>query len=254
MPSARAPWSRSRCRRANASPGSGTIDNVGGILLIVLIAGVLIAAIIYAQKKAQERRDALAAWARARGLTYSRDRQRGVDDAFAFQCLRQGDNRYAHNVMQGRWERYDVYAFDYHYETHSTDSKGRTQTHSHSFSAVIVTPPFPIKPLAIRREHLFDKVGEFFGLDDIDFELAEFSREFHVTAKDRRWAYDVLHQEAMEYLLASPRCTIEFVDGSAIVFDKTDFSATEFETALRLVTGLIGRIPADVIRHHTEGA
>ena len=52
-------------------------------------------------------------------------------------------------------------------------------------------------------------MGEFFGFDDIDFESDEFSREFCVKAADRRWAFDVIHQATMEFLLAAPRFTIE---------------------------------------------
>jgi hypothetical protein len=224
------------------------MENIGGVLLVILIVGLLVAGVIYAQVLARRRREALAAWARARGLSFSADKQRGVDDSFGFSCLRQGDNRYAHNVMQGRYREFDVYAFDYHYETHSHDSKGRRQTHSHAFSAVIVTPSVPIKPLLIRAEGFFDKVGEFFGMDDIDFELAEFSRAFFVKSPDRRWAFDVLHQEAMEYLLEAPRHTIEFLDGNAMVQTGRVFDAEQFNAALALGVGLIERIPQSVMR------
>ena len=44
--------------------------------------------------------------------------------------------------------------------------------------------------------------GEFFGHDDIDFESAEFSRNFYVKSSDRKWAFDILHARAMEFLLA----------------------------------------------------
>ena len=224
------------------------MEDIGGFLLIVLIVGAVVAAIIYAQVLARRRREAMAAWARARGLTYTPEKQRAVDDAFPFSCLHRGDNRYAYNVMQGRWREFDVYAFDYHYETHSHDSKGRRQTHTHTFSAVIVTPSFPIKPLLIRTEGFFDKVGEFFGADDIDFELAEFSREFFVKSPDRRWAFDVLHQEAMEFLMQSPRYTLEFQNGSAIALTDATWAPDAFDAALKVVGGLIERIPQSVVR------
>lgn len=223
-------------------------ENIGGIFAVIAFVGLLIALIVYAQVQARKRREAMAAWAGARGLSYSADKQRGVENSFGFACLHQGDNRYAHNVMQGKIDKYDVYAFDYHYETHSHDSKGRRQTHHHTFSAVIVRPDFPIKPLAIRRENFFDKVGEFVGIDDIDFELAQFSREFHVKSPDRKWAFDVLHQEAMEFLLSAPRYKIEFQDGAAIAWDGSDFKPEHFDAALALVTGLIDRIPKSVVR------
>ncbi len=89
-----------------------------------------------------------------------------------------------------------------------TGSGKNRQTHRHA--VVIVETGLPVIPLEIRREHLLDKVGEFLGHDDIDFESAEFSRTFHVTAADRKWAYDVIHTRTMEYLLQAPPFTIAF--------------------------------------------
>jgi len=112
--------------------------------------------------------------------------------------------------MEGTWSDRHLLAFDYHYETHSTDSKGHRRTNHHHFSAVILASALPLKPLFIRAEGFFDKLTEFVGFDDIDFESAEFSRKFYVKAKDRRWAYDVIHARTMEFLLSMPRFTIQF--------------------------------------------
>ena len=137
---------------------------------------------------------------------------------------------------------------DYHYETYSTDSKGRRTTHHHYFSAVVVETAPSLKPLFIRGESFFDKIGEFMGFDDIDFELAEFSSSFHVTAPDKRWAFDVLHQEAMEFLLNSPRFALEFHGGRVVAYRNNTFSTADFESALEVVSGLIDRLPRSVLR------
>ena len=108
-----------------------------------------------------------------------------------------------------------IWAFDYHYETYSSSKHGRRTNH-HYFSAVIIAPNMLLKPLFIRPEHFLDKVTEFFGYDDIDFESAEFSRKFYVKSPDKKWAYDVIGQPTMEFLLAAPRFTLQFAGGGVI--------------------------------------
>jgi len=216
---------------------------VPGMMFVVVIVVVIVMAVI-GHAQAQKRRKDLAAWAAARGLEFSPDRMGGVDDRFpGFEALRRGDNRYAHNILSGRRNGAEFYAFDYHYETHSRDSKGRRRTNHHHFSAVILGAPVPLQSLAIRPEGFFDRVGAFFGYEDINFESAEFSRKFHVSAPDRRWAYDVLHARAIEFLLASPFYTIDMEPTHVLALRNAVFPPDEFETAARVVEGLLERLP-----------
>jgi hypothetical protein len=139
--------------------------------------------------------------------------------------------------------------FDYHYETHSTDSKGRRQTHHHYFSAVIVNSKIPLKPLMIRPEGVFDKLKDFFGYNDIDFESAEFSKKFHVSAKDERWAYDVLHARAIEFLMGRTRYSIEFDRHHIIAWmGGRVFAAESFEDSANVVIGLLELLPDHVVQ------
>jgi hypothetical protein len=216
-------------------------------MFVALIAGI-IAIAVYAHRQAEKRRAAIAAWAAGHGLTFRRDRDRSIESRYPFSCLSQGHNRYAHNISSGQVRDYGVCAFDYHYETYSSDSKGRRTTHHHHFSAVILQTALPLRPLAIRPENFLDRIGEFVGFDDIDFELAEFSREFHVKSPDKRWAFDVLHQESMEFLLAAPRFNIEFQEGFAMVRRTRRFAPEDFEAAFSVATGLIDRLPGSVVR------
>jgi hypothetical protein len=214
-----------------------------GMMFVVVIALVIAMAVI-GHAQAQKRRKALEAWAAAHGLEFSPDKMWGVDARFpGFEALRRGDNRYAHNLLSGRRNGAEFLAFDYHYETHSRDSKGRRQTHHHHFSAVILGAQVPLQPLTIRPEGFFDRVGAFFGYEDINFESAEFSRKFHVSAPDRRWAYDVLHARAIEFLLASPAYSIDMEPAHVLAWRGATFPPAEFETAARVVEGLLARLP-----------
>jgi len=218
---------------------------VFGILLVVGLA-------VYGIIQARARRNALAAWAAQQGLGFAPDDVRGFDDRFpAFSCLQEGSNRYAYNVSTGLWHQRQVLAFDYHYETYSTNSKGETETSHYHFSAVIVASNVLLKPLLIRPEGFFDRVKGFFGFEDINFESAEFSRKFFVQSPDRKWAYDVLHQRAMEFLLVSPVFSLKFDTQSVIAWRGTTFKPEEFTQALTVVRGLLEQLPGYVVKEQT---
>lgn len=163
-------------------------------ILVVLFLLIVIALAVWQACARAKRRQALKEWAESNGLRFSPQKDWTVEQRFPeFKRLQEGSNRYAYNIMQGGWSGRAFLGFDCHYETRTMDSKGRRQTQHHYFSAVILESDLPLKPLFIRPEGFFDKVTEFFGFDDIDFESAEFSRKFYVKAEDRRWAYDVIH-------------------------------------------------------------
>ena len=223
--------------------------------LIIVVVLVVIAFSIYSSFR---RRKELIAWSSRNGLSFNAGHDSGMDARFPdFKCLWHGHSRYAYNTMRGRWSEpgdakdplptggteLGVCAFDYHYVTGS--GKNRT---THNFSAVIVDSPIPLKGLFIRPEGFFDRVSEFFGADDIDFESAEFSRAFYVKSPDKRWAYDVIHQRMMEYLLRVPRFHVQFSRTHVIAWRSSCFSAADFGTAIRLIRGMLKRLPDYVVR------
>jgi hypothetical protein len=210
---------------------------------------LLILALVFGAQAAKKRRLLLEAWARSRGLRFRPEHDARMEDRFPlFSCLRVGDRRYAFNIMRGGRRGRGVCAFDYHYETSSTDSKGRRTTTSHYFSCVVVSSGLPLKPLSIRPEGFFDRITQFFGYDDIDFELGEFSRRFYVKAPDRRWAFDVLHQETMEFLLDHRDFTTELAGPWVMVRKSGRLEPEGFSRALDVAEGILDRLPEYLLR------
>ena len=222
---------------------------------IFIVAAIILFAVLDRQRKAKRRRE-LARWAQAKGLSFHPSPDSGVDDRFQqFKCLRQGDGgRYGYNIMEGIVGKRAICAFDYHYETHSHNSKGGRSTHHHYFSAVVVGAGLLLRPLFIRTETFVDKMAEFVGFDDIDFESTEFSRQFLVKSPDRRWAYDVLHQDTMEFLMNSPRFTLEFQGSRVIAYRGKTLSTADFEAALQVVTGILDRLPESLLSELSQSA
>jgi hypothetical protein len=225
------------------------------ILLFIAFAAIVFALMAWSHHLAKKRQEELAAWAKSYGFSFSPAHDDSMDSRFPqFSCLQEGSDRYAYNVIRGGYSGRAFCAFDYHYETYSTDSKGRRTTHNHYFSAAIMDSVLPLKPLYIRPEGFLDKVFEFLGADDIDFESAEFSRTFHVKADKKRWAFDVIHQETMEFLLKSPHFTIEFQGQRVIAYRGNTFAVGDFEAAIYVLDGLLDRLPESVARELKEGA
>lgn len=211
------------------------------ILLVSLLFFITI--LILNVLKSLPRTLKLSRWARRSGLKFSMWYDVGFKIRHGgFRCLLAGKNQFAYNVCCGRWNGWDVFAFDY---------KCTTQTLAGSqdkkFSAVLVKPEFRLKPLQIRAEAFSDRLADFMGKGDIDFESAEFSDKFYVAALDRKWAYDVLNLRAIEYLLKSPadKFFIQFSENEVLLTKLQEgiMKPHEFEAALNIATSLLFTIP-----------
>lgn len=214
------------------------------VLIIVGVAVLIIVAATFGQIAARKRREAMLALATRLGLRFDPGKDRVLPKKYQFlDKLRVGDNRYAFNILSGKHKDHDVMAFDYHYETHSTDSKGNQETQHHylSFFLLLMRVGFP--ELTIAREGFFSKVAQALGYDDIDFESHEFSRKFCVRSKDKKFAYDVCNARMMEYLLANDDLTIE-IEGPALgISFASRLSPEQIERNLTRLIAVRGLMP-----------
>jgi hypothetical protein len=205
---------------------------ISGVIVVIAIVAIL------SYRAAQKRRQAMMDLAARLGLCFDPQKDWDLAKQYSFlNKLRNGSNRYVFNKLSGRYQDRDVTAFDFHYETHSTDSKGHRQTQHHYFSCFLLHLPRSFPELVIGREGFFSKVAQAFGYDDIDFESHEFSRKFCVRSPDKKFAYDVCNARMIEYLLANADLTIEIdQDTLALTFD-SQLDLAKIEPNLnRLVT------------------
>lgn len=195
-----------------------------GILLFLAIAAAVLAGGYLAYRAAEQRRAALRELARELGWAFDPSYDTTHDDEYArFEIFRRGHSRAAYNTLRGQLEidgrAYPAKMGDFTYKVTRNTGKSRSTT-TYRFSYLIVHLPFIGAPdLLIRREGLLDKLAGAMGFDDIDFESAEFSRRFHVSAQDKRFAYDVVHPRMMEFLLASDAPTVDIERGRCCVAD-----------------------------------
>lgn len=213
-------------------------------LIAVLLVGAVLAGVIYSLIQARKRREAMFELAQKLNLGFDPGEDREIADRFNFlKQLAQGENRYATNVLSGSYRQNEILAFDYHYETHSTDAKGNRTTQHHWFSFFILMLPVTFPELTVRRENLFTRIAEVFGYQDIKFESAEFSRTFNVRSPDKKFAYDVCHAKMMEYLLANRDLSLEIENNALALAFNTRLSVEQIEANLQRLIEIRSRLP-----------
>jgi hypothetical protein len=222
-----------------------------GLVLFPIIMVVAVVAIIAGHAEQRRRREAMAAVAARLGLSFLPGNQ-GSPMGRPYELyseFRSGRSRRLSNLMRGTVRAgsflAQVVAGDYQYTTGS----GKSQT-THRLSFVIVQLPCVWAPrLTIRPEHFGDRIASAMGFDDIDFESEEFSRKFHVSGPDKRFAYDVCSPEMMEWLLrlVNPP-TIELERGAMMLHKRGRWRPEEFPNQLGLLGKFVELWPEHIVR------
>ena len=134
-----------------------------------------------------------------------------------------GRDRYAFNVVAGSFSGYPVAVFDYHYATNGDwwwPPKWKTH-HYLSIVLVDLEKDFPELTIGPEGGGLFKKIAEVLGGGDIDFESHEFSEQFDVRSKDKKFAYDFCNARMIEYLLENRATSLE-VDKCSLAMGFSD--------------------------------
>lgn len=218
------------------------------LLFLVLLAG-MIAVGVWMWQQDQKRRQALATFALNRGWTYAPSDDSWVE-RWTGPPFGQGDHRHARNVMTGTLSGEPLVAFDYSFQTHSTDGKGNTTTTTHRYAVCALHLPAYLPRLQVTPENLFTRFGNALGLDDIELESEDFNRRFRVHANDPKFASDVLSPRTMQTLLSRPAFSWR-IDGADIVsWQNGRLTPTDLLMAASTMSSVMAGIPSFVWRDH----
>jgi hypothetical protein len=228
------------------------------VLIILAIIAVIAVVAYFSWKIERDRTVALSVEAARLGWRFhgSQKNHRFDEERPQFDCFQRGHSRYAYNCMEGTLAMFGrdlpAEAGDYHYQITSGSGKNRS-TQTYQFSYLLVNLPFgPRLPsLVVRPEGLFDKLAGAVGFEDIDFESAEFSRRFHVSSSDRRFAYNLIDPRMIEFLLSAEPPRIELGAGTLlIVADQAGgrWETTDFTTAVQWANGFMEHWPSFMVR------
>jgi hypothetical protein len=171
---------------------------LGPILFGVIAVGVLVGGYLLDKK----RRERLMKFALMRGWTYVGE-DPSLVDRWPGEPFGKGDHRRARNVLTGTESGRPFTAFDYSYQTHSTDSKGHRSTTTHRWTVCVVPMPAWLGPVQVVPENLLHRMADAVGLlTDIELESEAFNRKYRVSASSAKLASDILTPRTMEYLIA----------------------------------------------------
>lgn len=217
-----------------------------GILVFALVA----VAAIYAHLQEKKRTTELEAFAARMGLSFSPRKDSSADERFArFGLFKRGHSRKAWNIMRGT-----VTLGEYDVEVESGDFRytvgtGKDQR-TYKFSYLVGSNPIGACPETIvRKEGVFDQLKGVLGFDDIDFESDEFSRRYHVSSDEKRFAYDLIDQRMMEFLMATSPPAFE-LDGHLICVSdgKARWQAEDLQRWFDWLGGFLEHWPNHVVR------
>jgi hypothetical protein len=219
------------------------MNPIGGLFIFIAFVIIAIIGSVYSAIAARKRREGLLELAQRLNLNFNAEPDYGLADQFQFlKKLAQGDNRYAYNVLSGKYQNDDIQAFDYHYQVTTHDKNGSHTTH-YRFSFFILQLPGFFPDLTIRHENFLMKVAEVFGYQDIKFESAEFSKAFNVRSPDKKFAYDVCNAKMMEFLLANRDLSIEIENQALALAFNTCLSTEQIESNLQRLAQIRSLMP-----------
>jgi hypothetical protein len=221
-------------------------------LLLFAVGLILVVAVgVYAYQADKKRRAALQAFALSNGWTYAAADDRWCD-RFAGSPFGTGDDRKARNILQGQHNGVPMIAFDYSYETHSTDSKGNRTTTTHRYAVCALQLPAPLPLLELSPETVLTRVAGALGVSDIELESEDFNRRYRVRARDPKFAYDVLNPRTMQALLGRPAQHMRLLDVDAVCWESGRLAPVELLARLSTLQTLIAGIPSFVWSDHRE--
>ena len=186
-------------------------------LIIIFFIALVIVGIVLGILAARKRREKLRTLAGKLRMWFRAEKDRNIHKEYSFlDELHKGHNRYAENIISGNYNGYDLKIFDFHYETGSGKD-----THHYHFSFFVTMFKYVFPELRITKENFFSKIGQALGFDDIDFESHEFSKQFCVRSKNKKFAYDVCNAKMIDYLLDNRDMSIEIENNAlALVFNR----------------------------------
>ena len=215
--------------------------------LLPFVGFAVVAALVlwYGWYAAKKRRELFHSFALAQGWTWVA-RDDSWTERFAGDPFGQGDDRTACNVLTGAFRGRGMVAFDYSYETHTTDSQGHTSTTTHRYAICAVALPAPLPSFELVPEGFLGRVGTMLGMQDIELESEDFNRRFRVRCEEPKLAYDLLPARTMEALLARPALHVRLRGTDALCWEDGSHSPSELLARLDTLSTLLDGVPSYV--------
>ena len=225
------------------------------VVVPAMIAVVVLGAIL-AHRAEKRRRAEISAWADSQGWGYEHGRRSGAPHV-PFDLFERGHSRSADHRVRGRLvdalrglDDPSFELFHYHYAVTTGSGKNRRTRHYHH-RCLLLDLGLAVGEIEVRKENFFDKLAAVVGFDDIDVEDPNFSKRFHVKARDRRAAYALLEAEFTEHLLTAE---LGFIARGSLVLvtESGGAEAADYDRLARYARGLVEALPRVLVNGERE--
>ena len=222
-------------------------------VLIGAMVALFVTIAVVAYKRNQARLAAIQSLCMSNGWAYSARDPFGLPHRWSGTPFGIGDDRQAKNVVTGEVKGRPMIAFDYSYETHSTDSKGNRTTTTHNYGIYALGMPCALPELHLGPEGVFSRIGKAVGMQDIELESEEFNRKYRVRCPDPKLATDVLTPRTMEMLIAAPKMRFRFAGTDLVCYENGCISAAEILNRTAVLAMVLDGVPAFVWKDYGLG-
>lgn len=113
--------------------------------------------------------------------------------------FRSGSKRAVGHALLGKRSGHVFTLFEYSYEESDDDSSTE-----YRFTIAATQLPLEAPDLVLRPETFGSRFSRLFGVRDVEFESNEFNEEFNVQCSNRKFAFDIVNPQMMEFLMAAP--------------------------------------------------
>ncbi|UIE37053.1 DUF3592 domain-containing protein [Leptodesmis sichuanensis] len=158
-------------------------------------------------KLQQKRTEALRQAASTLALTFlEQDKTLFQEAFFQLPLFQRGSSREVSNVLRKRSVKGETILFDYEFEEGSGDRSNRYQ----QTVAACHVPNRNLPQFSLRPEYGFDKIGEFFGQQDIDFESSpEFSKSYRLQGELEPAIREAFNFKVLQFFSQNPHWWLE---------------------------------------------
>ena len=215
------------------------------LLYLLLVVVVVVCAAVYQHKQTAKRHQLLQQFALSQGWTWVPE-----DDSWTERLhgtpFGIGDHRRAENVLQGSFRGHPMVAFDYSYQTHSSNGKGGSSTETHRFALCSLRLPDLVPELVLTPESALDRLGAAIGMQDIELESEDFNRRYRVRCDNPKFASDVLPPRTMQALLSRTALHLRLSRADAFCWEQGRHDPVQLLARLDALATLVDGIPAFV--------
>jgi hypothetical protein len=191
--------------------------NYSPLLLIAAVIVLMVAITVLSIRADRKRTEGLRRAAEEMGFEFTHDPGEGMLGRYpGFHLFSQGRSRDVRNLLRGKAGGLEVSIFDYSYVTGSGKSR-------HTWRQTVLAFEFDdvnLPGFSLRPEQWFQKIGQWLGYQDIDFEShPKFSKKYLLRSGEREEDVRALFNDrVLEYYEEHPNVCTEGCGGRLVYY------------------------------------